>query len=319
METWLLEFDLVVSAKPAGRKDQDVSIDKNLHNSITGQKVMDMRDERDNYNYGALDIVLKFIPKTTSWYIENDAQSDSGFNKGNLHLGIAAVEVIYLNPSKNNLNEAGGEAAVYLEKGGSLALSKSFEGLPVRGNNGLRNRASVLSRPQSLEKKITELATDTGYLNPELFDIPKFAVITFPNFGTWHKKGGIFSKEQLFSDQIEAKLLIHTFVVGEWKLKREKYVDFEAQKPIHFEKPSGLEKMGDSVSGFFESFLPGFSIKFLSYLFWPIIILIIILLFFPQLFGMLVSGLIKAITSVIDAIRKSGNRGHPPTKKESDN
>lgn len=305
METWLLEFDLSISTRPADMKNQDISIDENLHNPITGQKVKDMRDERDNYRYGALDIALKFIPKTSSWYIENDAQNDSGFNKGKLHLGIAAVEVIYLNKSKNLLRKGTGEADVYLEKGGALALSNTLEGLPERGNKGLRDKDSILTKPQSLERNIEELTTDTGSLNPNLFDIPKFAVITFPNFGTWHEEGGLFSKKQVFADQIDAKLLIHVFVVGEWKLKRNKYIDFVAPKPISFEGLSTVTKIGGSISNFFGSLLPGFSIQFLSYLFWPIITAVIILLFFPQLLGMLVSGFIKSIKSIVDALRRT--------------
>lgn len=303
METWLLEFDMVISVKPASRKNNDLNVDKNLRSRVTGQKVKHMRDERDNYEYGALDIFLKFLPKTQNWYIENDAQANSLYNKGDLNIGIAAVEVIYLNPSKNKLNKNQGEASVYLEKGGSLALTTDINDFPKRGNKGLRQKDAVISTPQDLKTDIKGLITDNGMLDPNLFNQPKYAVVTFPNIGTWHKKGGWFTKEQLFSDQIEAKLLIHTFVVGQWQLKREKYVDFEAPAPISYVKASTFERALDSAGSFFKNLIPDLGLDFLSYTFWPVIILILILLVFPQFFGLLLSGIIKAVRGIFKAGR----------------
>lgn len=299
MENWLLEFDLSINVVPAQSNDIPQTIKKNLVNKITGEAVKDMRDENDNYRYGALDIILEFIPKTTNWYIENDADNTSNFDKGKLKIGIAAVEVIYTTMNKNKLHKVDSNGSSYLSKGSTLALFNAIDSFPTRSSiNGLRNKNKIMnSKPDSLK-------TDTGTLNPNIFGTTKYAIVTFPNFGTWHENP-LLGKEKLHADSLYAKLLIHTFVVGEWSLKRKKIVKFEPPQPIKFEGKSIFENIGNSVSSFFHRFLPDFGLSFFTYLFWPIIIIVLLILFFPGFFGLLTSGLIKSIKSILNAISKS--------------
>lgn len=293
MSHWLLEFDAFIRIEPSPVYDGTNygGLDKHPVSGIPVRKILSDKEAK-NQRYGNLSVMLKFKPKSGTWYIAQPDQNGSLVPNSEPKIGIAAVECVGIKPEaeNKNLNNIG----VFLRIGSSLALYPSPRSID---ENFIQNRIEE----QKVLIPLKPVVADNGILaNPDLFDREKYAIIHLANIGSW-QEGSWLSTTHRYADQYHARFIIHTYVLGEWDVKPVSIAVPQSRPPFEMRKP-----------GVKDFFLPDLSLgwlgRFLSGTGWVIILLVVLNLFFPVT-GKIISKILSSVyQSTVKLFRKHPSR-----------
>jgi len=241
MEHWLLAFDVFLRIEPSPDHDgyNYGQLDRHPVTGIATRKILNEKESK-NQRYGNLSVMLKFKPKTGTWFVAG--RNEDGLLTTNIepHIGIAAVECIGIKPESENkkLNNIG----VFLRIGSSLSL------YPTPGSideQFVQNRIEEQKVLAPIQPVLDEKGT---IANPDLFDSEKYAIIHLTNMGSW-QEGSWFSNIHRYADQYHAKFVIHAYVLGEWEVR-----------PVAISEPESRPPFTMKKAGFKDFLLPDFNL-----------------------------------------------------------
>jgi len=218
MDLWLLDFTLLFQIQPSIDKKSSTSLPRGTRHPVTGESITGLGAEYDNQRYGNLDVALKLVPKTDDWLLAQVDEHGGLVPNQNPQIGIAAVETIAV---KFEGDTEGRDLRIgaYIEKGQSLALHDRLDFGSASANPPERGQyLTDVTSQTSAYYRVKEQQGQT-YLNPELFNRDKYALVHLANIGSW-KRGNVFTGTRKWADQITARFVIHAFVVGDWEIKR---------------------------------------------------------------------------------------------------
>lgn len=259
MDLRLLEFPLTIRVTPAPDANRTDHIENGTRHPITGENLDRLDAEYINQRYGNISLLLKITPKQENWYLASE--NDQGLLEPNEapYIGIAALENTFINFEGDPKEENEQRIGALIFKGQSLALANSPSSFGITEKKSINTQTvvSTVSEDRRVYDEVIQSKGDT-YLNPKLFGQEKYALVHVQNIGTWRKGRGIFSDKREWADQIQLRFAIHTFVVGEWKVRRPDIVDYEVLKQQANVTPSiinrllpdfGLNIFGKALSG----------------------------------------------------------------------
>jgi hypothetical protein len=242
MELWLLEFPVVIRVQPAADKKRTDHVPDGTRHPVTGAK-LDKGAEYGKERYGNTTILLKFVPRTSDWYIAGKDKDGLLDPNSKLHIGVAAVECIYRDFEGDPKKAKEKRIGAYIYKGESLALHSSLEDFGITDDTKI-NKEDTRSNVQQLSDSFRGLAQkkEDIFVNPQLFNNPKYSIIHIVNIGSWNR-GDFLKGKRKWADQITVRFVIHAFVVGEWKVKRPHLIDLVPPDQFKIETPSLLSRL----------------------------------------------------------------------------
>lgn len=279
MDLWLLKFSLNIRVEPAPDDERTDDVKDDTRHPVTKSKLND-EPEYDNQRYGNVSLALRFVPKGDSWFIGSVGNNGLLNPNSTPNIGVAAVECISVK-FDGDPEEKDTRIGAHIFKGKSLALHNNVEDFIFKRNAKSSNYVQNVNKQTGDYYKFANSDQDVG-LNSGLFDKDKFAIIHLANIGAWEKGSffNIFSSGRKYADNIKADFVIHTFVVGEWNVKRPHLVDFEPPEQYYQEQPSLIS-----------SLIPDFGLGFLGKIFSGtglIIVGVLVLgLFFPPVLSLI--------------------------------
>ncbi len=266
MEHWLLTFDVFLRIEPSPNHDGQNygQLDRHPVTGIATRKILNNKESK-NQRYGNLSVMLKFKPKTGTWYITDQNEDGLWTTHNEPHIGIAAVECIGIKSESENkkLNNIG----VYLRIGSSLALYPTPGSIDEQFVQNRIEEQNVLAPVKPLLDK------NKAITNPDLFDSEKYSIIHLANMGSW-QEGSWFSNVHRYADQYHAKFVIHIYVLGEWEVRPITIAEPESRPPFEMKK-TGLKDflLPNLNMGWFGKLISGSG--------WILAMLLVLYLFFP--------------------------------------
>lgn len=277
MDIWLMEFSLIIDAKPSRNVDLSPRLAKMI-SPITGIRNSALKPEYKNQRYGNLDIILKLTP-AQEMPILNGVSGQKNQKSHTPHFAIAALEVAsvkYLGDKEHDNADIG----AYVEKGESLALYDRPV-LPIlSGTSVLRQSDYLSSQPNLMIQQLQAIPDRSNSVNwsESVFDKDRYAYIHLANFGSW-RDGAWYASKVEWADKIDIHFVMHVFAVGEWELKRPTIVGkIQASERIRKVIPSPFAFL---IPSFFQSGIG----RYLLIASLVIASIVILGIFFPPLIG----------------------------------
>ncbi len=287
MDLWLVSFDMTFRIEPNFEHSKNNEFEFEGKHPITyfnDNKIRRMREYND-MRYDRMAVFLEFKPKNF-FYINEQNNA-----KGNLlsplnpspKIGIGAVECIFVEKvGENGENNKATRLGVEIEKGKSLPLYPSLEELKKQYayKNYDPEKTPGENQPVgSLVEKynnIVDVCEDqVAIADTNFFNQPKYSVIDLKNLGSWkQEKSWFLGKTEYKADYFHVKFLVHLYVLGEWIVKDENIMQFEARPPASYTR-----------AGLFDYLLPDFNLgmagKIFGFILLPVILLLALSFVFP--------------------------------------
>ncbi|MFC2086254.1 hypothetical protein ACFLQ9_00885 [Bacteroidota bacterium] len=210
-------------------------------------------------------------------------------------MGIGAVECIMIQKvGEQGTNNSATRLGVEIEKGKSLPLYPDLEELKKiysykNFNSEIKDKEQVkpVSEMVSSYENIVDICENEIVIaDTNFFNKSKFSVIDLKNLGSWKQdKSWFLGASEYKADYFHVKFLVHLYVLGEWVVKDENIVKFEARPPSSLTKPGIFDYI-------FPDFKLGFGGRILSVILTPILLLLILSFVFPPL-RIMINNLLK--------------------------
>lgn len=296
MDLWLVTFDITFRIEPNYDYRLNLAHRYNGKHPITDKSGLWLRNrfEYENMKYDRLSVLLEFKPKDFVYLAVDNEDRLKPLNE-TPKIGIAAVECIDFNKvGEQGVNTNTTTLGVEIEKGKSLPLYPNFDSLlkQVAYKQGKTSKKPTVSPVKdgvtTFENIIDVCQSEQVIADPNFFNSAKYSFIDIKNLGSWEqKKNWFFDKSVYKADYFHVKMLVHLYVLGEWVVKDENLIKFEARPPSIYVKPGLLDYL-----------LPNFKIgwfgKILSAL---VLIMIVVLLlsFVLRPFGVFINYVLRKL------------------------
>lgn len=289
MDLWLVTFDISFRIEPNFEYSKNKEIVFEGKHPITRSSDNSIRKKKeyDDRRYDRMSVYLEFKPKDFFYLSSNDNASNltEPLNKSP-KIGIGAVECIFINKvGEQGLNNDATRIGVVIEKGKSLPLYPNLDELKriySRKNteeqeNQKKQITPVKDMVSDYENIVDICDQEVVTADTNFFNKSKFSIIDLKNLGSWkQQKEWFLGANKYNADYYHAQFLVHLYVLGEWVVKDENLISFEARPPAKYEKPSLLDYL-------FPDFNLGIGGKFLSAVLIPVLIILILSFFFPSI------------------------------------
>lgn len=295
MDLWLANFEVIFRIVPDDKHNRNEEFPYTGKHPITKIDADDIRRkrERNKQRYGYLTVFLEFRPKDT-WFIGQPMESGVFKADRQPEIGIAAVECAKVfRIDEKGANKEDTDIYLTIEPGQSIPLYNSLEEVIGQFTDQYHKDAELKPAVETVSADYYKMAQDsTGtFYNPDLFGKTKYSAIQIKNLGSWKSQQGfLFGNTKYEGDLFKAEFLIHLFVIGEWTVKPNSFVETDIRPPKVITK-----------KGLIDFLLPDFKLGFFGKIFSGtvgILILIVFLsVFFPPL-GKIVNGVLKKILGI---------------------
>jgi len=198
-------------------------------------------------------------------------------------IGIGAVECIFVEKvGEQGENNKATRLGVEIEKGKSLPLYPNLNDLKKQYayNNYKPEKTpgvnkSVKNLVSKYENIVDICADQITIADTSFFNQPKYSAIDIKNLGSWkQEKSWFLGKTEYKADYFHVKFLVHLYVLGEWVVKDENIMQFEARPPASYTR-----------AGLFDYLLPDFNLgmagKIFGFILLPVILLLALSFVFP--------------------------------------
>lgn len=292
MDLWLVTFDITFRIEP--NYDYNLNLEqgfKGKHPIIDQSALwLRMHSEYNNMKYDRLSVLLEFKPKNF-YYLSSDVNDPLKPLNKSPKIGIGAVECInFTKVGEKGVEEDSNGLGVEIEKGKSLPLYPTMQELLDKVTYHQQKSLSETVRVKDLVstyENIVDICSDEKIIaDPNFFNSSKYSVIDIKKLGSWEQdKKWFFEKSVYKADYFHVKLLVHLYVLGEWVVKDENLIKFEARPPSTFTKP-----------GLWDYLFPDFNLGIGGLLFSVLLV--------PLLFILLLSFLIPSVGKLVNYFLK---------------